>query len=54
MDHKRKSSHRREMIGCAKIAAGLKKYAKHSEESAAWNAKAAEHLFKLRGMLGNW
>lgn len=53
MNHKQKESTRREMLGCAKIAAGAKKYGR-PEESKQWNDKAALHLFRLNGLCGNW
>jgi hypothetical protein len=59
MNFQQKSSHRREMLGCAKIARGYAKGYKADGEDAAeearkWNEVAAKHLFKLNGMMGNW
>ena len=49
----RKVMHRREMLGCASLARADRKYNQGLEE-AAWNARAALHLFKLGGMAGKW
>lgn len=49
----RKAMYRREMLGCAKFARAALKY-DSAKEAAAWNAKAAERLFKLGGLLGSW
>ncbi|CAG2138146.1 hypothetical protein LMG19282_01452 [Cupriavidus campinensis] len=53
MNYKQKESSRREMLGCARIAAGAKKYGK-PEEARQWSDAAAKHLFRLNGMAGNW
>ncbi|KGH23562.1 hypothetical protein P606_11635 [Comamonas thiooxydans] len=49
----RKAMHRREMLGCAQLARADRKYGTGQEE-AAWNERAAFHLFKLGGMAGKW
>jgi hypothetical protein len=53
MNYKQKAGHRFEMLGCAKIARGYAKYGK-PKEALPWFNKAAEHLFKLGGLMGNW
>jgi hypothetical protein len=53
MNHKQKQSNRREMLGCAKIAQGARKYNAH-EEAIKWEKQAAKHLFRLNGLMGNW
>ena len=45
--------HKREMLGCPQIAHAALLY-DTSEEAAALNAKAAEHLFKLGGLMSRW
>jgi len=53
MTHDRKQAHKREMLGCARIASAERKHGT-AEQAAAWNAKAAEHLQKLGGLMGQW
>lgn len=53
MYYDRKAMHKREMQGCAQIARAALKY-ETAEQAAAWNAKAAEHLFKLGGLVARW
>jgi hypothetical protein len=53
MYYDRKGMHKREMLGCAQIARAALRY-DTEEEAAAWNAKAAEHLFKLGGLMAGW
>lgn len=50
---KLEGKHKREKLGCAQIARAAQHY-DTSEEAAALNAKAAEHLFKLGGLMSHW
>lgn len=53
MYYDRKGMHKREMLGCAQFARAALMY-ETSEQAAAWNAKAAAHLFKLGGLMARW
>lgn len=53
MDHRQKTSNKREMLGCAREAAYETKVG-NREKAAEWNQKAAERLAKLNGMAGKW